>query len=105
MANEQGRLQPVELEGCPWSDEQQACRLVKHSWRNRRFPAGLRLRILRCKSHEGRYFTVYPAGLAPYARDSLAPVELSGHLLHKEESLAKPGADPRWRETVFPGCR
>ena len=95
------QLRPINVEHCPWSNGRSACRLSKHSWRDRKKPGGLRLRVLCCKTHEGRYFTVYPPSLVPYARESLAPLELSGHLLHKESIAAKPGPDPRWRATSF----
>lgn len=103
VADTAGQLGPIDVEHCPWSNGLAACRLSKHSWRDRKKPGGLRLRVLCCKTHAGRYFTVYPPSLTPYARESLAPLELSGHLQQVESIAAKPGPDPRWRATSFPG--
>jgi hypothetical protein len=64
-------LRPVEgIDRCPWSREGTACAISKHSWRSRKTGPGFPVRILRCETHS-RFFTVYPLGFTPYARQRL----------------------------------
>ena len=100
-----GKARPVEgISRCAWSRGGEECRLSRHSLRARKTGPQLPLRVMRCHFH-GQYFTVYPGGFVPYARRSLAPVDVAGHPLQAPEGASERwGRGERWRGTMFRGA-
>jgi hypothetical protein len=66
---------------------------VGHAQRERKTGPRFVLAQLRCRTH-GRYFTVYPLGFTPFARQRIVPGE---HLRSGEPVAAR----ERWAGTVF----
>lgn len=95
---EDGRWRPVGVEECPFGE---GCRVGPHDVRQRKTGPPVPLAVWRCGVHE-RYFTVYPPGYAPYARERIAPVAPGGQVVGAES------ADELWRGSLprgGAGCR
>jgi hypothetical protein len=93
----QRRLRPVEgIDRCPWSLDARRCIISKHNWRSRKTGPGFPVRILRCVTHS-RYFTVYPVGFTPYARQRLSPLSSAV----RTETAAPEAVSRQWDRTVF----
>lgn len=93
----QRRLRPVAgIDRCPLSLDGDACSVSGHSWRSRKTGPGFPVRILRCVTHS-RYFTVYPQGFTPYARQRLAPLSSAV----RTETDAPEAVLSQWDRTVF----
>ena len=72
------------------------CAISKHAWRSRKTGPGFPLRILQCRTHP-HYFTVYPLGFTPYARQALAPLAVAVRTAASESAaISSP-----WDRTVF----
>jgi len=84
------------IERCPRSAVGELCRLVRHSFRDRKTGPRFALRILFCATH-GCHFTVYPPGHVPYGREAMAPVDERGQIAAPNQEAAL------WRTTLF--CR
>jgi len=92
----EARLRPAEgIDRCALAVEGN-CAISKHSWRRRKTGPGFPLRILKCWTH-ARYFTVYPLGFTPYARQALAP--LASAL--RAAASGSPAISSPWDRTVF----
>jgi hypothetical protein len=90
-----GRLRPVAvLDRCPVAGVGERCQLRKHGFRSRKTGPGFGLQRLHCELH-GVYFTVYPPGYVPYARQAVAPVDERGQVVAPAEGAAA------WRPTLF----
>jgi len=95
VAEGDGKLRPVlGIDRCPHAASGDGpCRLVRRHRRARKTGPGFPLTLLRCRTH-GRYFTVYPLGFTPFARQRIAPAE--------QQRIGEPTAAPeRWSGTVF----
>jgi len=92
----EARLRPVEgIDRCPRAVES-ICAISKHAWRGRKTGPGFPLRILQCRTHP-HYFTVYPLGFTPYARQALAPLFSTVRAAASESAaISSP-----WDRTVF----
>lgn len=65
----------VEIpDNCPFCDDREDCSVGRHAKRERKTGPGHALVVARCHTHEG-YFTLYPRGYAPYARQAIVDVE------------------------------
>jgi len=65
----------VELpDTCPFCDDGKRCSVGRHAKRERKTGPGHALVVARCHKHE-RYFTLYPRGYVPYARQPIVDVE------------------------------
>lgn len=90
------RLRPVEgIDRCARAVESGRCAISKHAWRSRKTGPGFPLRILQCSTHP-HYFTVYPLGFTPYARQALAPLASFRAAASESEAISSP-----WDRTVF----
>jgi len=95
---EGGRWRPVGVEECPFGE---GCRVRRHDVRRRKTGPAVPLVVCRCAVH-GRFFTVYPPGYAPYARQRIAPLTAGGQVVGAESPEAL------WRESLprgGAGCR
>jgi len=91
----EARLRPVEgIDRCARAVES-VCAISKHAWRNRKTGPGFPLRILHCRTHR-HYFTVYPLGFTPYARQALAPLASVRAAASGSAAISSP-----WDRTVF----
>ena len=92
----EARLRPVEgIDRCPRAVEG-ICAISKHAWRSRKTGPGFPLRILQCRTHP-HYFTVYPLGFTPYARQALAPLASAV----RAAASGSPAISSPWDRTVF----
>lgn len=90
------RLRPVEgIDRCARAVENGRCAISKHAWRNRKTGPSFPLRILQCRTHL-HYFTVYPLGFTPYARQALAPLASVRAAASEPAAISSP-----WDRTVF----
>lgn len=91
------RLRPVEgIDRCARAVESGCCAISKHAWRRRKTGPGFPLRVLECRTHP-HYFTVYPLGFTPYARQALAPLASTVRAAASESAaISSP-----WDRTVF----
>ena len=95
---EAGRWRPVGVEECPFGE---ACRVLQHDVRQRKTGPAVPLVVYRCAVHR-RFFTVYPPGYAPYARQRLAP------LSSKKQVVGAESPEALWRGSLprsGAGCR
>jgi len=93
----EARLRPVEgIDRCTRAVESGRCSISKHAWRNRKTGPGFPLRILQCRTH-AHYFTVYPLGFTPYARQALAPLASAV----RAAASGSPSISSPWDRTVF----
>ena len=99
VADLTGRLRPVDgIRQCPFAAGADPCRLWRHSERERKTGPRPTVHVYRCLTHD-RFFTVYPVGFTPYARERFAPVEADGE---PALNAASGGVEP-WRGTFFRG--
>lgn len=106
---EEGRRRPIGVKECPVGE---GCQIGPHSTRERKTGPDFGLRIFKCSVHD-RYFTVYPPGYVPYARQRIAPVTEGGAAIvpvNEDESGIRSDAELKqlWRGCLpggGPGCR
>jgi hypothetical protein len=83
---------------CPaYIDDGPACTIRAHAQRHRKTGPTFRLRIARCLTHR-KYFTLYPHGFGPYAREPVIRCAPDGTDIVPEEPT-KPLAE--YEETLF----
>jgi hypothetical protein len=97
VADEDGRLRPVGgVDRCPQAAAAEPpCRLSWHGRRLRKAGPAFPLGVGRCRTHGG-YFTVYPPGFTPFARQRIAPAEPP-----KPRAAPAVAAGEVWSGTVF----
>ena len=94
-----GRLRPAAgLRQCPKANGAEVCRLRKSGFRPRKTGPCYPIAVSGCGTHD-RYFTVYPPGFEPYARERHAPVDNAGQVVKEVEVTP---AREAWRGTIFP---
>lgn len=92
----EARLRPVEgIDRCAQAVDG-ICAISKHAWRRRKTGPAFPVRILRCRTHP-HYFTVYPLGFTPYARQPLTPLASTVRAAADESAAV---SSP-WSRTVF----
>lgn len=73
---------------CPLGADGSPCRIIKHSFRERKTGPAQALVVAVCTCHK-MHFTLYPSGHVPYGRHAVAPVDAWGR------------ACGDWRRTLF----
>lgn len=86
---------------CPCTEgKSDSCRLRVVRYRDRKTGPCHPLLVLKCRSHPGPSFTVYPPGYGPYLRKKYAPVGPGGEIICSEKSAVAAEASAAW-ETTF----
>ena len=86
-SDERGELRAVLPTRCPFAEPgEDDCRLGVHHRRERKTGPCSRLDVVRCATHRGQCFTLYPAGHFPYGRTALARCSVAGSLLLEAET-------------------
>ena len=65
-------------------DADTPCTIRVHAWRHRKTGPAFPLRIAKCETHRA-YFTLYPHGFSPYARDPVIRCAPDGTTILPEE--------------------
>jgi hypothetical protein len=69
--DEQAGWRPTLPTSCPCAGgAAEPCEVAEHSYRERRQGPGHPIVVVQCRAH-GRFFTIYPPGFVPYARQAL----------------------------------
>ncbi len=104
VAESTGQLIPCLPDCCPNGGQQdEACRISVHSWRDRKTGPRFPLAIIHCSTHRV-FLTVYPPGFARYLRQPLIDVSPSGRRFSANDKRAEDAAGrppSRFRGTKF----
>lgn len=100
LPDKNGTMRPLIPDRCSphRADDDLACELSAHHWRDRKTGPQFPVLIVKCRTH-GVAFTLYPPGHVPHGRSAIAPVDLEGHPLRcaadgpSEPALA-------WEQTI-----
>lgn len=102
-ANAGGFYEASQPRQCPEGEGSYACKLRRHSVRERKAGPSVPLTIFHCALHEV-YFTVYPPGWGPWLRVPLVPCSPEGQILDTGQDIfaASRNAAKRsdWPESV-----
>jgi hypothetical protein len=99
-----GRLVADRPRQCPRGDDEDSCKIVCHTHRDRKCGPTFPLSVLRCWTHHVT-FTVYPVGWTPYARRPLVRVSFSGDDLSGLEEGREAWCDTAFGASVDAGAR
>jgi hypothetical protein len=85
---------------CPYTEgKSDSCRLRVVRYRDRKTGPCHPLLILKCRSHPGPSFTVYPPGYGPYIRRRYAPVDPGGEIVCTEKLSGATQVSAAWEST------